>query len=44
MLKTCVSFHKILTYETLVPFQLKHDLTMVVAGPFKLGKTKIIKN
>jgi hypothetical protein len=29
------------TYESLAPFQLKHEFTMVVAGPSKSGKTEI---
>ena len=32
-----------LTYETLVPFQLKHEFTMVVAGLSKSGKTEFVK-
>ena len=31
------------TYETLEPFQLKHEFTMVVAGPSKSGKTEFVK-
>jgi signal recognition particle receptor subunit beta len=30
-------------YETLALFQLKHEFTMVVAGPSKSGKTKFVK-
>lgn len=37
------SFFKMYTYETLTPFQLKHEFTMVVAGPFKSGKTEFVK-
>jgi hypothetical protein len=38
-----VSFIKMYTYESLAPFQLKHEITMVVAGPFKSGKTEFLK-
>jgi hypothetical protein len=31
------------TYESLAPFQLKHELTMVEAGPSKSGKTEFVK-
>lgn len=37
------SFFKMYTYETLTPFQLKHEFTMVVAGPSKSGKTEFVK-
>ena len=30
-------------YESLAPFQLKHEFTMVVAGPSKSGKTEFVK-
>ena len=30
-------------YDSLVPFQLKHNFTMVVAGPSKSGKTEFVK-
>nr|XP_022300672.1 uncharacterized protein LOC111108881 [Crassostrea virginica] len=33
-----------LQYESLAPFQLKHEFTMVVAGPSKSGKTEFVKN
>lgn len=39
----CHSFFKMYTYETLTPFQLKHEFTMVVAGPSKSGKTEFVK-
>lgn len=32
------------SYETLTPFQLKHEFTMVVAGPSKSGTTEFVKN
>jgi septin family protein len=38
-----VSFIKMYTYESLAPFQLKHEFTMVVAGPSKSGKTEFVK-
>lgn len=38
-----LSFFKMYTYETLTPFQLKHEFTMVVAGPSKSGKTEFVK-
>ena len=38
-----VSFIKMYSYETLAPFQLKHEFTMVVAGPSKSGKTEFVK-
>ena len=31
-------------YDSLAPFQLKHEFTMVVAGPSKSGKTEFVKN
>jgi hypothetical protein len=31
------------TYKSLAPFQLKHEFTMVVAGPSKSGKTEFVK-
>lgn len=37
------SFFKLYTYETPTPFQLKHEFTMVVAGPSKSGKTEFVK-
>lgn len=39
----CHSFFKMYTYETLTPFQLKHEFTIVVAGPSKSGKTEFVK-
>jgi hypothetical protein len=38
-----VSFIKMYTYESLALFQLKHEFTMVVAGPSKSGKTEFVK-
>lgn len=38
-----LSFFKMYTYETLTPFQLKHEFTMVVAGPSNSGKTEFVK-
>jgi septin family protein len=38
-----VSFIKMYAYESLDPFQLKHEFTMVVAGPSKSGKTEFVK-
>ena len=32
------------SYDSLSPFQLKHEFTMVVAGPSKSGKTEFVKN
>jgi signal recognition particle receptor subunit beta len=37
------SFIKMYAYETLAPFQLKHEFTMVVAGSSKSGKTEFVK-
>lgn len=31
------------SYDRLAPFQLKHEFTMVVAGPSKSGKTEFVK-
>ena len=31
------------SYDTLDPFKLKHEFTMVVAGPSKSGKTHFVK-
>jgi signal recognition particle receptor subunit beta len=31
------------TYKSLAPFQMKHEFTMVVAGPSKSGKTEFVK-
>ena len=39
-----VSFFIMYQYDSLAPFQLKHEFTMVVAGPFKSGKTEFVKN
>ena len=39
-----VSFFIMYQYESLAPFQLKHEFTMVVAGPSKSGKTEFVKN
>jgi hypothetical protein len=39
-----LSFIKIYTYESLAPFQLKHEFTMVVAGPSKSSKTEFVKH
>jgi septin family protein len=38
-----VSFIKMYAYESLAQFQLKHEFTMVVAGPSKSGKTEFVK-
>ena len=38
-----LSFISMYAYETLAPFQLKHEFTMVVAGPSKSGKTEFVK-
>jgi hypothetical protein len=38
-----VSFIKMYTYESLAPFQLKHEFPMVVAGPSKSGKKEFVK-
>ena len=39
-----VSFFIMYQYDSLAPFQLKHEFTMVVAGPSKSGKTEFVKN
>jgi hypothetical protein len=38
-----MSFIEMYTYESLAPFQLKHEFTMVVAGPLKSNKTEFVK-
>lgn len=38
-----LSFFKMYSYDTPAPFQLKHEFTMVVAGPSKSGKTEFVK-
>ena len=39
-----VLFFIMYQYDSLAPFQLKHEFTMVVAGPSKSGKTEFVKN
>jgi hypothetical protein len=38
-----VLFIGMYTYESLAPFQFKHEFTMVVTGPSKSGKTEFVK-
>jgi GTPase SAR1 family protein len=38
-----LSFIEMCAYESLAPFQLKHEFTMVVVGPSKSGKTEFMK-
>jgi septin family protein len=38
-----LSFIEIYAYESLARFQLKHEFTMVVAGPSKSDKTEFVK-
>lgn len=40
---TTTTKHQIYSYESLTPFELKHEFTMVVACPSKSGKTHFVK-